>query len=139
MLSWLYYLSDLLEMRIFYFTLGWVFFSLGAVGVLVPVLPTTPFMILALWAFAKSSMRFHQWLYNHRFFGPPLQQWEQYRIIPRAAKIMAISVMSLSLGYLLLFTSAVLWLKICTALLMFYGAFFILTKPSRVRSEQKSQ
>ena len=126
-------------MRVFYLLLGWLFFTLGAVGVILPVLPTTPFMILALWAFAKSSMRFHRWLYNHRFFGPPLQQWEQYRIIPLAAKIMAISVMSLSLVYLLMFTPVVIWLKITAAILMIYGAIFILSKPSRLSPGQENQ
>lgn len=124
-------------MRVFYFVLGWLCFALGAVGVLLPVLPTTPFMLLALWAFAKSSIRFHQWLYYHRFFGPPLQQWEQYRIIPLAAKIMAISVMSLSMAYLILFVSVVFWVKIIAALLMLYAAVFILSKPSRLISERE--
>lgn len=126
-------------MRAFYILLGWMFFALGAVGVLIPVLPTTPFMILALWAFAKSSSRFHHWLYNHHFFGPPLQLWAQYHIIPRIAKIMAISVMALSMVYLLLFTSVDLWLKISASLLMFYGAFFILSKPSSLVSGQETQ
>lgn len=118
-------------MRIVYFSLGWLFFGLGSLGVLLPVVPTTPFMILALWAFARSSLRFHHWLYHHRFFGPPLQQWERYRVIPLAAKIMSISVMLLSLVYLLLFTQSSIWIKIITLLLMAYGAGFILTKPSR--------
>ena len=131
--------DKLVFMRPLYFTLGWVFFILGAIGVILPVLPTTPFMILALWAFAKSSLRFHNWLYTHAFFGPPLQQWEQHRVIPRTAKIMAISVMVLSLLYLLLFTPVAAWVKISAALLMSYGAFFILTKPSRVTPELDSK
>jgi len=118
-------------MRAIYFSLGWLFFAIGAVGVILPVLPTTPFMLLALWAFARSSERFHNWLFTHRFFGPPLQQWEKYRVIPMAAKIMSISVMSLSFIFMMLYSSADLWLKLLITALMLYGAWFILTKPSR--------
>jgi len=52
-------------MKPLYFLLGWCFFGLGAVGTVVPGLPTTPFMLLALWAFSKSSQHFHDWLYTH--------------------------------------------------------------------------
>ena len=118
-------------MKPVYFSLGWLFFFLGSLGVVLPVLPTTPFMLLALWAFSKSSQRFHAWLYQHRFFGPPLQQWDKYRVIPLAAKVVAISVMIASLYYLLIYSPMHYALKIVIALLFLYGAVFILSKPSR--------
>lgn len=118
-------------MRVFYFSLGWLFFFLGAIGVVLPVLPTTPFMLLALWAFARSSERFHKWLYQHRFFGPPLQQWNKYRVIPKAAKIMSISFMSMSFVYIAVYSPIHILLKLLIAALMFYGGWFILTKPSQ--------
>ncbi len=117
-------------MRVFYFSLGWLFFALGAIGALLPVIPTTPFMLLALWAFSQSSERFHNWLYNHRFFGPPLQKWHQYRVIPLPAKIVSVSFMSISLVYMTLFVPVAIWLKLIVATLMVYGAWFILSKPS---------
>ena len=119
-------------MRVLYFFLAWLFFVIGAIGVVLPVLPTTPFMLLALWAFSKSSKRFHDWLYYHRFFGPPLQQWEKYRVIPLAAKILSVSIMSLSLVLMLMYSPAATWLKMLIAVLMLYGAWFILTKPHRI-------
>ena len=122
-------------MRALYFILGICFFSLGAVGTVVPGLPTTLFMILALWAFSHSSERFHSWLYKHPFFGPPLQQWREYRVIPKNAKILSISMMTLSLGYLTIFTEVSTWVKVTTFLVMLYGAWFILTKPSVKTSE----
>ena len=91
-------------MRSLYFLLGWCFFGLGAVGTVVPGLPTTPFMLLALWAFSKSSQRFHDWLYSHRVFGPPLQQYRTHRVIPGKAKLLAVATMAVSLGYLVFFT-----------------------------------
>ena len=118
-------------MKPVYFSLGWVFFFLGALGVVLPVLPTTPFMLLALWAFSKSSDRFHQWLYHHKVFGPPLQQWARYRVIPLPMKIMAIVVMALSLLYIFIYVEAYFWLKLAAAALITYGVFFISTKPSR--------
>ena len=118
-------------MRFLYFLLGWCFFGLGAVGTVVPGLPTTPFMLLALWAFSKSSQRFHDWLYDHRVFGPPLHQWRTHRVIPGKTKLLAVATMAVSLGYLVIFTGISVWLKVLTALVMLYGAAFILSKPSR--------
>lgn len=117
-------------MKAVYLLLGFLFFGLGAVGTVVPGLPTTVFMLLALWAFARSSERFHRWLYHHRLFGPPLQEWHNYRVIPLRAKVLAIAMMTGSLVYLVFFTEVFIWLKVVTALVIFYGAWYILSKPS---------
>ena len=114
-----------------YFGLGWAFFGLGALGALLPVLPTTPLMILALWAFSKSSARFQHWLYRHRVFGPPLQRWHEYRVIPTSAKLAAVGAMAASLGYLAAFTAAPPALLIATGGLMLGAAGYIVSRPSR--------
>lgn len=119
-------------MRVLYFLLGWCLFGLGAVGTVVPGLPTTPFMLLALWAFSKSSRRFHDWLYAHPLFGPPLQQWHAHRVIPGSAKLLSVATMAASFIYLAFFTGVNAWVKAFIALVMLYGAAFILSKPSRV-------
>ena len=67
-------------------TLGWFFVLLGAIGAFLPLLPTTIFLILALFIFARSSPRFHQMLLNNRYVGPELQQWERDRSITRETK-----------------------------------------------------
>jgi hypothetical protein len=118
-------------MRTVYFLLGWSFFGLGATGVVVPGLPTTPLMLLALWTFAKSSKRFHDWLYEHKVFGPPLQRWRSHRVIPAKAKLLAVVTMIVSLSYLGLFTEVSVWGKGVTAIVMLLGVGFILSKPSR--------
>jgi uncharacterized membrane protein YbaN (DUF454 family) len=117
-------------MRAVYLVLGFVFFALGAIGAVVPGLPTTVFMLLALWAFARSSERFHNWLYHHPLFGPPLQEWHRYRVIPLRAKLLAVGMMAASLTYLVFFTASSIWLKTGTAAFMVYGAWYILSKPS---------
>ena len=122
-------------MRIIFFVLGWAFFALGLIGAFLPVLPTTPFMLLAMIMFSKSSERFHMWLYHHRIFGPPLQKWHQHRVISSKAKTLSLSMMSISLLYVIFFTPSPIWMVIVTGLLMGYGAWFILTKPSQAQSD----
>lgn len=87
-------------------------------------------MLLALWCFARSSDRFHTWLYTHRLFGPPLQQWHNYRVIPLTAKIIALFFMSASLVYIYVSLDTVVWAKLLMTATIVYGAWFILTKPS---------
>lgn len=118
-------------MKSLYFLLGCFFFALGAIGAVVPGLPTTPFMLLALWAFSKSSQRLHDWLYAHPLFGPPLQQWRSHRVISGKAKLLAVATMVASFVYLAVFTAVSVWVKVLIALVMLYGAAFILSKPSR--------
>jgi uncharacterized membrane protein YbaN (DUF454 family) len=117
-------------MRFLLFALGWLLFGLGFVGAFVPVLPTTPLMLLALWCFARSSTRFHDWLYAHQVFGPPLQQYREHRVIPLVAKCVAVLFMSASLVYMFVFLKVAIWVKILLAGGMALGAWFILSKPS---------
>ncbi|TNF35236.1 MAG: DUF454 domain-containing protein [Gammaproteobacteria bacterium] len=123
-------------MRHTWFIFAWLFFGLGAVGTIVPGLPTVPFMLLALWSFSKSSQRFHDWLYSHKVFGPPLQQWHQHKVIPLRAKIFSITSMILSMGYMIFYTEMPPWLLIVTGLVMVYGAWFILRHPSKAISAE---
>ncbi len=69
---------------------------LGVIGAVLPILPTTPFLILALACFAKSSPRFHAMLLNNPWFGGALQQWEASRTITRAIKIKAMLLVVLT-------------------------------------------
>ncbi|MGD8483728.1 MAG: YbaN family protein [Thioalkalispiraceae bacterium] len=118
-----------------YFALGWLFFGTGLVGAFLPVLPTTPFMLLALWMFAKSSQRFHHWLYHHPLFGCPLQQWHTHRVIPLKAKLASVTMMSLSFIYMLFYSPVPWWMDILIGLFMLYGAWFVLSKPSKAPSD----
>ena len=117
-------------MRHLYFSLGWLLFGVGFVGVFVPVLPTTPLMLLSLWCFSRSSDRFHDWLFNHKIFGPPLQQWHKHRVIPLAAKFVAIFFMAGSLVYMFVFMTAPVWARALMLISMAFGGWYILTKPS---------
>lgn len=118
--------------RVFYFCIGWVFFGTGLIGAFVPVLPTTIFMILSLWMFSKSSQRFHDWLYTHNQFGPALQRWHQYRVIPICAKLTAVSMMSLSFIIVLMYSNLPWWGMSLIGVFLLYAACYVTSKPSRV-------
>ena len=79
---------------------GWVFFALGIIGILLPVMPTAPFILLAAGCWARSSKRFHFWLINHKYFGKYVRDWEENHAVPRYAKWLATIMMSLSTAML---------------------------------------
>jgi len=114
-----------------YLLLGWVFFGLGVAGIVLPVVPATPFMLLALWAFSKGSPRLEAWLLAHRFFGASLRAWKAHRVIPLRAKLIAWGSMLASLGYMLFWSHPAWWIIGLAAVLMAYGAWFIARCPSR--------
>ena len=74
----------------FLITLGLVFVGLAVVGIFLPVLPTTPLLLLALACFAKSSEKLHSRLLTNKRFGPFIRQWHETRSMPRKAKVYAI-------------------------------------------------
>ena len=116
--------------RAMFATLGIIFFVTGLIGVFLPVLPTTPFMLLALWAFSNSSKRLHDYIWNHKRYGPMVRAWKQHGAIPKRAKISALLVMSASATFVLFFSGAPLYGVIAALSLMLIGAVFILTRPT---------
>lgn len=77
---------------------GTICVALGVVGIFVPVLPTTPFLLLAAACYARASERFYRWLLSNRTFGPMIREWRLHRSIPWRTKIVAIALMTLTIG-----------------------------------------
>jgi hypothetical protein len=92
--------------RVFYFSAGTVCLILGAIGVFIPILPTTPFLLLSAAFYLRSSARMYRWLFENRFFGEYLRNYRDGKGIPLSMK---------------LFTVAMLWVTIS------YSTFFIVT------------
>ncbi|MBW6421445.1 YbaN family protein [Rhizobium sp. XQZ8] len=116
-------------MRLLFLCLGWFFVALGIVGAFLPVLPTTPFLLLAVACFARSSPKLESWLMNHPKFGPTLQNWRKHGAIPRRAKIAAVVMMSISYAIFWLGTSPPFWRAVLVAALMIGPAIFVVTRP----------
>lgn len=119
--------------RWIFLALGFFFVGVGVLGAFLPVLPTTSPLLIALWAFSRSSRRFHRWLYTHPRFGPRLQEWKKYGTIPVKVKVSAVSMMLLSLAILII-THAKWQVLAAAGALMLVGATYILSRPSRPRS-----
>jgi uncharacterized membrane protein YbaN (DUF454 family) len=91
---------------------GWLSVVAGIAGVFLPLVPTVPFLLLAVACFARSSQRFHDWLVEHAYFGPLVRDYLNSGGIPRKAKVMALCMVWVSFPVSTLFFARVLWLKI---------------------------
>lgn len=116
-----------------YRILGFVFVGLALLGVIMPLLPTTPFLLLAAGCFSKSSQRCHQWLNSNRLFGPIIKNWEQTRSVTLHTKIVAIGSIILFGGYSIFIAIDNLYLKLIGVMVIITGLVVILrlkTTPS---------
>jgi uncharacterized membrane protein YbaN (DUF454 family) len=117
--------------RAAYVVLGCVFVGLGVIGAFLPVMPTTVFLIGALWAFSMSSKRLETWLLEHKRFGPRLVAWRAHRVIPLRVKVFAWSSMAVSLGIMAI-ARAPWWAIASAAAVMLVGVVYIARCPSHV-------
>lgn len=102
---------------------------LGLIGAVVPGMPTTIFLIIALWAFTRSSPRLRRWLYEHPRFGQALREWDRHGVIPARAKHLAATTMLVSLAILAVLASS--WIMpVSVGAVMAAVMLFIATRPS---------
>lgn len=115
-------------MRLFFLSLGWLSVGLGAIGMLLPLLPTVPFLLLAAFCFARSSERFHLWLIEHPRFGQPIADWRESGAIRRHVKWLATASMVVSFAIPLSLGASTTVLSV-QAVALTCVAFFIWTRP----------
>ncbi|WP_417598619.1 YbaN family protein [Oceanospirillum sp.] len=104
---------------------GFLALILGAIGAVLPLLPTTPFVILAAFFFSKGSHKIHRWLLKQKIFGSMLQSWETDRVIPIKAKLLSTTMMLTMVSYPLLFRPFSLWLKVLVIFIVFYALWYV--------------
>jgi uncharacterized membrane protein YbaN (DUF454 family) len=114
-----------------WFAIGWIFVVLATLGAILPLLPTAPFLIIAAIAFSKSSERCRQWLYNQPLFGPILTEWEEHRVIPRGAKVIALISMALSFAALLISDKVPVWALVIVGVFLLACGWFVASRPSK--------
>ena len=109
---------------------GMICVGLGAIGILLPGLPTTPFLLLAAYCFARSSEHFHNWLLNHRWFGSYVRNFEEGRGMTRHAKAATLLVTWLSFGVTIVFFVPVLWGQVGMVLMATTVSIYLLRLPT---------
>jgi uncharacterized membrane protein YbaN (DUF454 family) len=107
--------------------------GLGVLGLFLPLLPTTPFLLVAAACYARASERFYSWLLNNRTFGPTIHEWRRYRSIPYRTKLTAIVMMSLTLSSSIVFFVRNPYLQAALAMLGVTLAVWLYRIPSRDR------
>ena len=122
--------------RIILLSLGWLCVGLAFVGIFVPGIPTTPFLIVALWAFAQSSKKFHAWLLSHKRFGPMLQNWESHRVVPRKAKTLMV-ILQIFAVILFHYSIQNIYFTAILAVTLIIVARWVLTFPSELPVDGK--
>lgn len=120
-------------MRLLFVTLGTLFVFLGIAGALLPVLPTTPFMLLAAACYARASSRFYNWLLNNPTFGPAILEWRRHRSIPWRVKLTAIALMATTMSFSIVFFVPWPELQVALALFGLLLATYLYRIPSRDR------
>jgi uncharacterized membrane protein YbaN (DUF454 family) len=107
---------------------GVVCVAIGGIGVVLPLLPTTPFLLLAAFCFARSSPRLHDWLLSHPSFGPLITNWERYGSIDRRTKRISVIVILLTAGITLVI-GVPWWALALQVIILAIATTFILTRP----------
>lgn len=110
---------------------GWLAIVLGVIGIFLPLLPTTPFLLLAAACFARSSEKFHHWLLNHKYLGPYIHLYLDGKGIPLRAKYYIISVLWITMG-ISIFIVPIIYAKVTLVLIASGVTIYLLRLPNLV-------
>lgn len=117
--------------RVLYLLLAWLALMLGVIGIVLPGLPTTPFILLSAWAAARGSVRLHAWLRAHRVFGPMVRDWQASGAVSRRAK-WAATITMLACAGVMAATAPKLWMAGIGSAVMLVVAAWLWRRPEPV-------
>jgi uncharacterized protein len=127
-----------MTVKYLYLVFGWTMLLLGAIGVLLPLLPTTPFIILAAYCFNKGSPKIHQMLLDNKYFGGMIKDWEQSKVIRLKAKIYSTSMIIPLFAYTLAYVDVHISLKFIITAIGISVLTFIWTRASSTSESEIS-
>ena len=110
--------------------------GISIIGIFLPILPTTPFLLLAAALYAKSSKRFYGWLINNRILGRYIKNYREGKGIPLKVKIIAISILWITIGYSAIFAIDILWVRILLVIIAIGVTVHIALKKPRVKDNR---
>ncbi len=114
-----------------FIALGFVSLAIGIVGIFLPLLPTTPLVLLAAFFFSKGSPRLQAWLHQHPRFGPAIREWQEDRVIRPRAKVLAVIAITISFCVPLFVMNLPLWARLLVAVVGLSLIGFIVSRRNR--------
>ncbi len=118
-----------------FFAAGSIALSLGLIGIVLPVLPTTPFLLVACYCFARSSDRVHTWMLGNRVFGPPLRDYMAGRGVPRRVKAGVLVMLWAVLVVSVVFFVPWIWARVLLAVIGIAVSVHILTLKTKTDAD----
>ena len=115
-------------LRVLWVGLGCLFVGLGAIGAVVPGMPTTVFLVLAAACFIRSSQRLYDWLISNKTFGPYLKDYREGKGIPRRAKVLALSMIVIFVSFAVFYAIEATQIKVLVGLVGLIGFLFVFFK-----------
>ena len=117
-------------MSFLYVVGGWACVGMAVIGAVLPLVPTTPFLLLASWCFYRGSPRIHAWLHRSKWFGPTLDDWQHYRGIRKSMKYRTVGLVAAVVATSLVLSSLPSWLRYVALALVVVGLYVIWTVPT---------
>lgn len=109
---------------------GWMCVLLAILGIFLPLLPTTPFLLLAAFCFSRSSKRFHDWLINHPWFGDYIRNFQEGRGMTLNSKIWSVALIWLSIGSTVIFFVPSIWGKVVLLIIAACVSGYLISRPT---------
>lgn len=125
--------------KVTFLIFGHLTLVLGIVGAFLPVLPTTPFLLLAAYFYSKSNTKLHNWILNHKYFGESITQWHEHGVISKKAKALAAIMLILVMGLRIPSLDVHLIIKVVANSILLGVLLFVLSRPSKAKHKSINQ